>query len=60
MTEKTREEAFDLVHKYTQYWRTDTETLVNVVAVLLERIEKLEKQISSQSVARKDTTYDKE
>ena len=43
-----KEKAFDLVHCYTRYDRTDTEILVDVVAVLLERIEKLENQISSQ------------
>ena len=48
MTDKIRKEAFDLVHKYTRYDRTDTEVLVDVVAVLLERIEKLENKISSQ------------
>jgi hypothetical protein len=39
---QTKEEARELVLKYTRYDRTDNEVLIDVVAELLERIEKLE------------------
>ena len=35
-----KDEAKELVLKYTRYDRTDTEVLIDVVAELLERIEK--------------------
>jgi len=37
-----KDEARELVLRYTRYDRTDTEVLIDVVAELLERIEKLE------------------
>lgn len=37
-----KEDARELVLKYTRYDRTDDEVLIDVVAELLERIEKLE------------------
>jgi len=37
-----KDEARELVLKYTRYDRTDNEVLIDVVAELLERIEKLE------------------